>query len=325
MPDVICLGELLIDFVSTHEDASLADSPGFVKAPGGAPANVAVALVRMGVSAGFIGKVGSDPFGHYLKSVLEAEGVDCRHLAFSEEARTTLAFIGVRSDGAKDIAFYRNPGADMMLNPDDVVPGYIRSAKAFHFGSISMIDEGPRSATIACGELAREKGLLVSYDPNFRPPLWDTEAHAREEIWRGFGMADVAKVSEEEWEFVTGAGDLEGGAKKILDRGVKLVVVSRGENGCYFTNGRHAGEVPGYHVQVAETIGAGDGFVGAMLTGLLEALSVGATLDSLSKQDLVRLLRTANAAGALTCTKVGAIPALPEREEVEAFLREVTR
>ena len=320
MPDVVCLGELLIDLVSTQENASLADSPGFVKAPGGAPANVAVAVVRMGGSAGFIGKVGDDPFGHYLKSVLEAEGVDCAHLAFSQEARTTLAFIGVRSDGAKDIAFYRNPGADMMLCPGDIIPGYISGARAFHFGSVSMIDEGPKAATVTCAELAREMGRLVSYDPNLRPPLWDTMEHAYEEIWRGFELADVAKVSEEEWEFVTGTTDLAAGARGILDRGVKLVVVSRGENGCYFTNGRHEGELPGLSVEVAETIGAGDGFVGAMLVELLAAVEAGASLDSLPADDLMRIMRIANCAGALTCTKVGAIPALPSRDEVMAFL-----
>ena len=320
MPDVICLGELLIDFVSTQPDASLAESPGFVKAPGGAPANVAVALVRMGISAGFIGKVGNDPFGHYLKSVLEGEGVDCQYLAFSDEARTTLAFIGVRRDGAKDIAFYRNPGADMMLSPDDLVPGYVLCAKAFHFGSISMIDEGPRAATMVCADLARENGLLVSYDPNFRPALWDAEARARDVIWEGFELADVAKVSEEEWEFITGTDDFAEGAKKILDKGVKLVVMSRGESGCCFANGRHAGELAGLHVDVAETIGAGDGFVGAMLAGLLDARRAGATLDSIHREHLLDLLRVANAAGALTCTKVGAIPALPTRDEVRAFL-----
>ena len=320
MPDVICLGELLIDLVSTEENASLADAPGFVKAPGGAPANVAVAVTRMGMSAGFVGKVGNDPFGEFLKTVVEDAGVDCSHLAFSDEARTTLAFIGVRSDGAKDIAFYRHPGADMMLSPDDVSPEYIGSAKAFHFGSISMIDEGPKAATATAARLAREGGLLVSYDPNFRPPLWDTDEHAREEIWRGFGMADVAKVSEEEWELVTGTARFADGAAKILDEGVQLVVVSKGENGCYFTNGRHSGELPGFEVKVAETIGAGDGIVGAMLVELLAAVGRGISPESLSEDELTRLLRMANAAGALTCTKVGAIPALPTREEVEAFL-----
>ena len=320
MPDVICLGELLIDLVSTQEDASLAESPGFVKAPGGAPANVAVAVARMGASAGFIGKVGNDPFGEFLKSVIAAEGVDCSYLAFSDVARTTLAFIGVRSDGSKDIAFYRNPGADMMLCPGDIDDEYIRGANAFHFGSISMIDPDPKAATEKAAKLARDNGALVSYDPNYRPALWDTEAHAREEMLHGFELADVAKVSEEEWEFVTGTTDFAAGATKILDKGVKLVVVSRGENGCYYTNGHASGELAGLKVKVAETIGAGDGFVGAML---VELLAAGVAVESLSQDELVRILRLANAAGALTCTQVGAIPALPTRAEVEAFLQTI--
>ena len=320
MPDVICLGELLIDMVSTKEDVSLAQAPGFVKAPGGAPANVAVAVARMGMSAGFIGKVGRDFFGKFLTSVLEAEGVDCTHLAYSDEARTTQAFIGVQSSGDKDVEFYRHPGADQMLRPEDITPGYIVCGKAFHFGSISLIDEGPKAATLACAELAREKGLLVSYDPNYRPALWDTEAHARDEMLRGFDNADVAKVSEEEWEFITGTPDFPQGAAKILGRGVKLVVVSRGEKGCWFTTGRHIGEMPGHHVDVAETIGAGDGFLGGMLVELLHAIGAGVRLETLAQEQIVGAMRVANAAGALTCTKVGAIPALPTRAEVETFL-----
>ncbi len=320
-PEIICLGELLIDMVSTKEDVPLAEAPGFVRAPGGAPANVAVAARRLGASTGFIGKVGRDFFGFFLRSVLEREGVDCSHLAMSDEARTTLAFIGVHSSGEKDVEFYRHPGADQMLCPQDITPGYVIAARAFHFGSISMIDEDPRAATLMAAELAKEKDVLVSFDPNYRAALWDAEERARDAAWTAFRLADLVKISEEEWELLTGTTDFARGAERILEQGARLVVVSRGENGCWFMNAKGSGELPGLRVDVAETIGAGDGFVGALLTELLGVIEHPAELADLEPDALRGILRVANAAGALTCTKVGAIPALPTRRELDAFLK----
>jgi len=324
MLDVICLGELLIDFVSTAEDTSLMDSPGFVKAPGGAPANVAVGVAKLGRSVGFIGKVGDDPFGHFLRKVLEDEGVDAAGLKLAPDARTTLAFVGVRSDGAKDIAFYRNPGADMMLDPSDIDESHVGQAKVFHFGSISLSHEPCKSATLSALDIAKRGGALISYDPNLRLGLWESAEQAYEEIWRGLRYADVAKVADEEWEFVTETADLDDGAARILESGPKLVIVSRGENGCYFNNGRVSGSVEAYQVNVAETVGAGDGFVAAILVQLLEHMEEGRQLADLAAADLMPMLRYANAVGALTCTKVGAIPALPTREEADSFFQKAS-
>ena len=324
MPDVISLGELLIDFVATAEDVSLRDAPGFVKAPGGAPANVACGVAKLGVSAGFIGKVGDDAFGKFLAGVLEASNVNVSHLAFAEEVRTTLAFVGVRSDGAKDIMFYRNPGADMMLCPEDISVDYVRTAKILHFGSISMIDETPKAATLTALRIAQENGLLRSYDPNLRLALWGSPDQAKREIWLGFEHADLAKVSEEEWEFITDTTDFDEGSKKILDRGPKVVIISRGEAGCYYNNGQMSASLPGFEVAVAETIGAGDGFVASVLVSLLDRIEHVGELGSISDREWKDILTRANGAGALTCTKVGAIPALPSAEELDAFLAERT-
>ncbi|MEW6359470.1 MAG: PfkB family carbohydrate kinase [Planctomycetota bacterium] len=321
MPDVITLGELIIDFVSTKEDVSLKDAPGFTKAPGGAPANVAVGVVRLGRSAGFIGKVGDDPFGHFLADVVRKEGVDISNMSYSKEARTALALIAVLSDGSKDIFFYRNPGADMTLSPDDFDDDYIKSAKAFHFGSISLIDKLPRKATLHALAMAKRNGLLISYDPNYRPSLWPSEDEARARMPSVLERCDVVKISEEEWEVVTGTRDFEAGCDKVLAAGPQLVVISMGERGCYYKTAKGSGRVEPFKVKVAETIGAGDGFTAAVLVQLLDEIEAGQTIETIPDDRMKSILRFANAVGALTCTKIGAIPALPTREEAERFYK----
>jgi fructokinase len=315
---LLCIGELLIDFVSSAPDVSLTDAPGFLKAPGGAPANVAVAASRMGLPSGFIGKVGADPFGEFLRRTLEEADVSCDHLFASPEARTTLAFVATRSDGKKDITFYRNPGADMLLSVDDLPADALRSCRCLHFGSVSLTREPARSATLRAVEIAKEAGALISYDPNLRLPLWDDPEEARTMIWKGMALADVAKLAEEEWEFITGTSGTEEGARKILRSGPRLCLVTLGENGAFFDNGRHRGFVAGHTVCVADTLGAGDAFVGAALSELLQA---GGPFD-LDEAELTRIVRYGNAAGAIACTGSGVIPSLPRRAAVEAFLRD---
>lgn len=320
MPDAICLGELLIDFCSTKADVSLAEAPAFAKAPGGAPANVAVGLKRMGVSSGFLGAVGDDPFGRFLADILRREGVDVSRMPFIPGVRTTLAFVAVRSDGKQDFTFYRHPGADMRLAPEHVDEQYLGAARALHYGSISRIDESPRAATDKACRIARERGLLVSYDPNLRRALWPDDDLAREQIRRGFEGATVAKVSEEEWEFITGTTDLAGGAKGMFDAGVRLVVRSEGARGASFVTRRAGGHVDGFQVEPVEFTGAGDAFVACLVCRLLEPWSRGVKPDELDEATLRRFVRDANAVGALTTTKPGAIPAIPTAEEARAFL-----
>lgn len=323
--EIICLGELLIDFVATTADVSIGNAPGFVKAPGGAPANVAVGVVRLGQSAGFIGKVGDDAFGHYLAEVLSENGVDVSPLKFEKEARTTLVFVGVRRDGKKDMLFYRNPGADMFLSPQDLDKAYFQNAKIFHYGSISMIDPMPRKTTIAALRLARKYGLVTSYDPNLRLSLWPSAEAAKEQIREGFRYADIAKLSEEEWEFITGTKDFNEGCRKLFEFGVKWIIISCGEKGCYFNNGRIHKYFDALPVPVVEATGAGDGFVAAVLVGLLETQPNQIKLDELSPDEISAILDRANAVGALTTTKPGAIPALPTKKEVEIFFRSIKK
>jgi len=317
MPEAITLGELLIDFVSVEEDVSLAQLPTFSGAAGGAPANVAVGLARLGVTAGFVGKVGADPFGEFLRRALDDEGVDTQFLRLAPAARTTLAFVATRSDGHKDICFYRNPGADLLLTAEEINRQYLESARLFHFGSISLSRSPAREATLHAVLLARQAGLLVSYDPNWRPTLWDDAREANGRIWEGMSLAHVVHCAEEEWQFITGTSDLETGAGKILRAGPALVVVTRGELGCYYDDGQSRGEVSGFEVEALDPLGAGDAFVAAMLSQLMYAPRD----ETLTDVQLREIMTYANAAGALTCTRRGVIPSLPTASQLEAFLR----
>jgi fructokinase len=316
MPEAIALGELLIDFVSIEKDVSLASLPSFAGAAGGGPANVAVGLARLGITCGFIGKVGDDPFGDFLRQTIEQEGVETSGLRRGEGVRTTLAFVATRSDGQKDICFYRNPGADMLLNAQEVNLVYLQSAKLFHFGGVSLSKSPAREATLHAALLAKGNGLLVSYDPNWRPTLWDDPVMARGRLWEAFPTAQVVHCAQEEWEFLTGTADLEAGAQRILQAGPQLVVVTQGEAGCYYDNGSARGQVSGFQVEVVDPLGAGDAFVAAMLSRLRTA----GPARELSAEQLREIMVYANAAGALTCTKRGVIPALPTAAEIEAFL-----
>ncbi|MDE0010760.1 MAG: PfkB family carbohydrate kinase [Candidatus Poribacteria bacterium] len=316
MPKALCIGELLIDFVSTTPDVTLAEAPGFVKAPGGAPANVAVGLAKLGIDAGFIGKVGADAFGNFLSDTLQQNSVDTAYLIAGETSRTTLAFVATRSDGMKDITFYRHPGADIQLSPDEIDTSYIQSAELFHYGSVSLSHSPSREATLHAIQSAKASGAMLSYDPNLRLMLWDNADDAKHWIWEVMPYADVVKISEEEWEFVTGDTKLTGGIERILGLGVTLLVVTLGERGCYYTNGIADGYVDGFAVDVVDTLGAGDAFVAAMLMQLMKHEN----LQSLDTSLLEAIMRYANAAGALATQKVGVIPALPTLPEIELFL-----
>ena len=207
MADVICLGELLIDFVPTVTPTSLVDAPAFKKAPGGAPANVAVGLARLGTTSAFMGKVGDDPFGHFLADTLAAAGVDVSTLCFTAQARTALAFVSLRADGDREFMFYRHPSADMLFTPEEVDAAALGTARALHYGSISMISEPSRSATLHAIEVAKQSGCLISCDPNLRLPLWPDAASARDGMLQALAKAQVVKISDSELKFLTGSDD----------------------------------------------------------------------------------------------------------------------
>lgn len=314
MFDVIACGELLIDFVSTESGVTLAQAPAFKKAAGGAPANVAVGVARLGYRAGFMGQVGEDDFGHFLADTLAEAGVDVNGLRFSPEARTALAFVSLRADGERSFMFYRHPSADMLWRPEDVDAGYASSTRIFHYGSISLIGEPSRSATFAALEHARRGGALISYDPNLRLALWPSAEAARADLLAGWTHADIAKVSEEELVFLTGEADEARAVRKLWHDRLKLLTITRGAAGSAYFTPDASGEVPGFRVNAVDTTGAGDGFLAGLLAGLLDG---GLRFE---KAVIEQALRLGNAVGALTTTQRGAIPALPARAAVEAFV-----
>ncbi len=325
MPDVITLGELLIDFVPTVSGVMLIEAPAFKKAAGGAPANVAAGLAKLGVSSGFMGQVGDDAFGHFLARTLQGAGVDISALRFSDQARTALAFVSLRADGEREFMFYRHPSADMLYAPEDVDRDYVRTAKVFHYGSISLIGEPCRSATLLAIETAWAAGAVTSYDPNLRLNLWPGVEAAREGIRLGWPLAQVIKISEEELDFLsdqdtTTSHDLRGltaAARRLWHPQLRVMVITRGRSGCCYVTPGFSGQVAGFRVDAVDTTGAGDGFVAGLLKGLLQ--------HPQADRDEARLraiCRYANAVGAMTTTERGAIPALPTAAQVSIFLEQ---
>lgn len=310
---IVSFGELLIDFVALETGVTVGEASGFQKKPGGAPANVAVAAAKLGQPSAFLGQVGDDPFGRYLADVLRAEHVDVSGLRFHPSARTALAFVSLAAAGERSFVFFRNPSADMLMTPEDVALDVIDRARAFHYGSITLIDEPARSATLAAVKHARERGLLISYDPNLRRALWSSDDAARQGMSGGLQYAHVVKVSDEEVEFLTGSAD----PAPLWRDDMQLIAVTHGERGAtLYPRGGEPVYVPGFSVDPVDTTGAGDGFVAGLLVKLLEhggSASVEAAL-------LPEIGRFANGVGAITTTQRGAIPALPTREQVEVFL-----
>jgi len=292
--DVISLGELLIDFISTDRGAT------FKRAAGGAPANVAVACSCLGLKSGFIGKVGDDWLGGFLRSTLKEEGVDVSRLYLEKGGKTTLAFVSVDADGECNFQFRR--GADALLRPEEIDIEYLRSSRVFHFGSISLISEPARRATLKALRTARNSGLTITYDPNLRLNLWESAEKARRWIGVGLETAEVVKLNKEELEFMFGPG-IEEGAEKVLETADK-VFVTLGKRGCYYADGSSRGYSRPYHVKVIDTTGAGDGFMGGVIYGVLKGW------------ETKRTASFSNAAGALTTSGVGVIASLPKLEDV---------
>lgn len=314
--DVVALGELLIDF--TPSGKTERGNHLFELNPGGAPANVLVALSKLGKKGAFIGMVGRDQFGSFLNEVLVENGIDVRGLKFSATARTTLAFVHLDQDGDRSFSFYRNPGADMMLKPEDVDYDLITQAKIFHFGAVSMSKGPAREATLAAAKFAKEKGLLVSYDPNYRPPLWENSAEAKTVIKSGLQYTDILKVSQEELMLITSTNNLEEGTAALYDQGIQVILVTLGPEGCFYRYPGGTGKMATYPVQAIDTTGAGDAFLGGVLYWFSELTLQ--EICALPQSEFRKVINFANGMGALSTTKRGGIPSLPSLEEINFFL-----
>ncbi|AOM81496.1 aminoimidazole riboside kinase [Salisediminibacterium beveridgei] len=307
---IISLGEALIDFIPLDDN-----NENFKKSPGGAPANVAVGLARLGAKSGFLGKVGDDVLGRFMKDTLESYGVDVAHMSLTKDTRTGVVFVTLGEGGERSFEFYIDPSADRFLTEEEAEAVDYAGYNVLHFGSISLISEPAKSATKKAVQLAKEKGLIISYDPNLRLGLWSSENHAREEIKSMLGAADVVKISEEELEFLTGENEIEPGIQALSDFDIPMIIVTLGADGSYiFMQGQDAVQAAAMKVQAVDTTGAGDAFV----SGILYQLSEGdKAVTAYSREEALAMAKFASVSGGLAASTKGAMTALPTLGQVK--------
>ena len=316
MYDVVALGELLIDF--TMDSATADGYPSMSAHPGGAPANYLAALAKFGKKTALLGKVGRDSFGKLLLNTLETAKIDTAGMVETDEFFTTLAFVTLDAHGDMEFSFARKPGADTQLAFEELDMGILEEAKVFHFGTLSLTDEPARSCTYRAVEYAKEKGILISFDPNLRPPLWLSLEKAAEQMLWGLGRADVVKISDEEADFLFSLTPQAAAEHIISNFGVKLVFVTCGAKGCWFMNKRASGFVPSLeNITVTDTTGAGDIFGGSAMSAILDS---GKAVEELDGDELYRIAAFAATAAGLSTTRPGGISAVPSMEEVKERL-----
>lgn len=327
MFDVVALGELLIDF--TQNGLSKQGNGLFEANPGGAPCNVLAMLAKLGKKTAFIGKVGDDFFGRMLAETIREVGIDDRNLVYDDKVHTTLALVHTFADGDRDFSFYRSPGADMMLREEEMDMNLVKDTKIFHFGTLSMTNEGVRAATMAAVLEAKKSGALISFDPNLRPPLWGSLEDARNQVRWGLGQCDILKISDNEIQWLAGEESYTKGVEKIRNEfSIPLILVSMGKDGsrAYYQREQRKDEAgmvaeakPFIQEHTIETTGAGDTFCACILNYVLEH-----GLDDLSAGELKEMLTFANAAASLITTRKGALRVMPAKEEVLELIKERT-
>ena len=298
--DILTIGEVLIDLTQTGKDAR--GIPQFAANPGGAPANLAVAASRLGAQTAFIGKVGADAFGRYLKEVLAENKVDV----------SGMAVVSVDATGERDFSFYRSANADVMLSKEDISDEALKAAKIVHFGSVSLTADPSRTATLDAAARAKKLGATITYDPNYRANLWKNKEEAIAQMKAPLPLVDILKVSDEELPLLTGTTDCESGTAQLAQNGIRLIFVTLGANGVFYRFGEKTGHVAGVPCKVGDTNGAGDTFFGAALSKLCKE-----ELDTLTVDKLEGILAFANKAASITTSRHGAIPAMPTLAEVE--------
>ncbi|MCR5761284.1 MAG: carbohydrate kinase [Sphaerochaetaceae bacterium] len=307
---ITTIGEVLVDLTQTSIDSN--NIAHFAANPGGAPANVAVAASKLGVETAFVGCVGKDSFGNLLRDALIRYNVNVDGLQVTAKAGTTLAVVTVAPSGERSFSFFRNPGADTQIKEEEAMNS-IRGTDILHFGSVSLTDPFCREVVMNVVSRAREEGVIITYDPNFRASLWNSHQEAVRRMRDVLPYCDIIKISDEETELLTGEKDSDKAAKVLLDKGLKLVLVTLGPDGAYYCTKDVSGTVKGYRVKVADTNGAGDTFFGAFLSKLAKRGSI----ENLTGEELSEYVDFANKAASITTSRSGAMPAMPYLEEVK--------
>jgi fructokinase len=313
MKGIISLGEALIDFTPLDDN-----NMKFQKSPGGAPANVAVGLSRLGAESTFVGKVGDDLLGRFMKEILEINSVNTDNMLLTDQARTGLTFVTLAEDGDRSFSFYVNSSADTFLSQDDIDTKIFKENKILHFGSISLIHEPACSATKYAVQQAKEQEMLISYDPNLRLNLWESSQAAKEGIISILDQVDILKISEEELEFITGEVDVEKGVKILKQEyDISLTYVTYGSKGSYYYYNNLLTFIEAMEVETVDTTGAGDAFVSGILYNLNK---IDKKISELDKKFLDNTIKFASISGALAASQKGAMSALPTLEQIQEIM-----
>ena len=322
MKKVIAIGEALIDFIPHEKRRALNDVENFLRVPGGAPLNVAAAVAKLGGKSQMLTKLGQDGFGDAILNEVKPLGVDVSRISRTNEANTALAFVSLREDGERDFSFYRNPSADMLLSAEEICVEDFNEKDILHFCSVSLIDAPIKEAHRRAIEIAKEKGCLISFDPNVRLPLWKNPEDCRKAILEFLPLSNIVKISDEELEFITGIKDEKEALDFLLTGDVKVIIYTKGTNGAEFITKERVIFSPSFKVSAQDTTGAGDSFIGSLLYQVAEGEYSLEQLVDLSEEKVQEILTFSNATAALTVCKKGAIGALPLKEEVLAKISE---
>jgi len=319
MMDVICLGEIIIDFFAVQSGAKIQDVDEFKRIAGGATANVAVGCSRLGKKAAFIGRVGNDDFGFHLRDILLENNVNAGLLQFDNAAGTGLAFVALPTPTTRDFLFYLNSSATMQLNWQQFDTVFIKNTGIFHFGSITLIDEPARTSTIKAAEIAKDGGAIISYDPNLRINLWKDGETAKKQIVSAIPLADIIKVNDDELMFITGEKDMAKGAEELLGMGPKLCLITMGSKGSFYATSSYKGMVPIFDVATVDTTGCGDSFMSAFLSFIS-----GKDFEKVisNENEIKTIAVKAAAASSITSMKKGVIPSLPYLQQLESFMKD---
>ncbi len=317
-PTVTCIGEAIVDFVSRKRGCSLQEASLFERAAGGASANVAVGLARLGTRARFLGKVGDDPFGHFLVHALRREGVDASGVKFDSRHLTRLAFVSLTKKGERDFSFWETSPADEQLRMSDLGLGTIAKSRIVHISSFLLINRSTRTMALRLAGDLHKRGCLLSFDPNLRLSLWRSLPEARRVTRQMVCLAPILRLNVEEARFLTRKNHLLKAASALRRLGPELVVITDGAKGCSFFTRTGAGEVPGFRVRVVDTTGCGDAF----LAGLLHGIACRAEPPGdIPYKAMHSICRFSNATGALTAKHRGAAASMPTGPQVKQFLR----
>ncbi|WP_160725183.1 carbohydrate kinase family protein [Bacillus sp. USDA818B3_A] len=320
MKSLCSIGEVLIDFIPLQKGKALKDVNGFERAPGGAPANVAAAVAKFGGKASMITKLGKDAFGDFLLEQLQQAGVNTDKISRTSEANTGLAFVSLKENGERDFSFYRNPSADLLLHENEIEEKWFSEGDILHFCSVDLVESPMKQAHVKAISSAKAKGSLISFDPNVRLPLWEKPDECRKTILEFIPAAHLVKISDEELEFITGIQDVEQAIESLFVGDVHAVIFTKGSQGAeLFVRGQHY-QSTGFSVNVQDTTGAGDAFIGGFLYKLLEKNVSQKNLEEVLCKHHQEILTFSNASGALTTTGKGAISSLPTIEEINQIL-----